>query len=39
MERYKQDIKIAHTEDYTPYQTAIWKKKRGGGPQKEEEKD
>ena len=39
VERYKQDIKIAHTEDYAPYQTAIWKKKRGGGPQKEEEKD
>ena len=43
VERYKQDVLLAYTEDYKPYQTAISKKKekRGGtgGPQKEEEKD
>jgi hypothetical protein len=43
VERYKQELQLAHTEDYKPYQTAISKKKekRGGtgGPQKEEEKD
>jgi hypothetical protein len=43
VERYKQDVLLAYTEGYKPYQTAISKKKekRGGtgGPQKEEEKD
>ena len=43
VERYKQDVLLASTEDYKPYQTAISQKKekRGGtgGPQKEEEKD
>jgi len=43
VERYKHDLKLAHTQDYAPYQAAIVEKckKRGGtgGLEKEEEKD
>jgi len=30
VERYKQDVRLAHTQDYEPYQAAISIKKRGG---------
>jgi len=39
VERYKQDLRLAHTQDYEPYQAAISiKKKRGRttGSEKEE---
>ena len=43
VERYKQDLNLAHTQDYAPYQAAILekRKKRGGTGrlQKEEEKN